>query len=97
MRSKLGFVSAGVMLLAAVTVAQPQARPATWQHRRRIKLKNCPLNKGASGGPFLRAWDNDLRFGYVNSVMSYKYSGNMYGPYFDDDVMDIYNVAKNKQ
>ncbi|MEU4476021.1 hypothetical protein [Micromonospora sp. NPDC023888] len=63
----------------------------------RVKLKNCPLNHGASGGPFLRAWDNDLRFGYVNSVMSYKYSGNMYGPYFDDDVLDIYNVAKNKQ
>lgn len=63
----------------------------------RIKLKDCPLNKGASGGPFLRAWDNDLRFGFVNSVMSYKLSGNMYGPYFDDDVLDIYNVAKNKQ
>ncbi|MFJ2086137.1 hypothetical protein ACIOBK_26665 [Micromonospora chokoriensis] len=63
----------------------------------RIKLKDCPLNRGASGGPFLRAWDNDLRFGFVNSVMSYKFSGNMYGPYFDDDVLDIYNVAKNKQ
>ncbi|MET8265582.1 hypothetical protein ABZU92_16510 [Micromonospora arida] len=63
----------------------------------RVKLKDCPLNRGASGGPFLRAWDNDLRFGYVNSVMSYKFSGNMYGPYFDDDVLDIYTVAKNKQ
>ncbi|MEK8105160.1 NAD-dependent epimerase/dehydratase family protein [Micromonospora sp. M12] len=46
----------------------------------RIKLKDCPLNHGASGSPFLRTWDNDLRFGYVNSVMSYKFSGNMYGP-----------------
>lgn len=63
----------------------------------RVKLKDCLLNHGSSGGPFLRAWDNDLRFGYVNSVMSYKYSGNMYGPYFDDDTLDIYNVAKNKE
>lgn len=57
---------------------------------------NCLMTGGASGGPFLRAWDNDLRFGYTNSVIAHGPDDKNYGPYFDDDVLDIYNLAKNK-
>lgn len=57
---------------------------------------NCLLTGGASGGPFLRAWDNDLKFGYTNSVIAWGPDDKNFGPYFDNDVLDIYNAAKNK-
>ncbi|SCL34412.1 hypothetical protein GA0074692_3825 [Micromonospora pallida] len=60
----------------------------------RVKLP-CPMSKGASGGPFLRQYDNTLRYGFVNSVISYQFSGNLYGPYFEEDVADIYDSVKN--
>jgi hypothetical protein len=59
-------------------------------------MTSCPLNEGASGGPFLKNYSNTSQFGDVNSVMSYKFSGNMYGRYFEGNVADIYNLAKNK-
>ena len=57
---------------------------------------NCLLTGGASGGPFLRAWNNTIKFGYTNSVIAHGPDDKNYGPYFDSDVRNIYNVAKNK-
>jgi V8-like Glu-specific endopeptidase len=56
----------------------------------------CPMTPGSSGGPYLRAWDNDLRFGYTNGVISHGGGGKIYSPYFDTAVKNNYNVAKNK-
>jgi len=56
----------------------------------------CLMTKGSSGGPFLRAYDNTLRFGYVNSNIAHGPDDKSYGPYFDDDVAHIYAVAKHK-
>lgn len=94
--------------VAATLLGYPGAAPfdGRWQHycqsttkaagSQRVKLMNCPLNEGTSGGPFLRAWNNSQGFGHVNSVASYKFSGNMYGPYFDEDVSDLFDYAKAK-
>jgi V8-like Glu-specific endopeptidase len=57
---------------------------------------NCFLTGGASGGPFFRGYDNNLRLGFTSSVISHGPDDKNYGPYFDNDVHDFYSAAKNK-
>jgi len=73
-----------------------------WQHycqgttvalAQRIGL-DCPMTKGASGGPFLRAYDNSTGYGFVNTVISHRFGAKLYGPYFEEDVADVYDMAK---
>lgn len=57
---------------------------------------NCLMTGGSSGGPFLRAYDNTARFGFVNSNIAHGPDDKSYGPYFDEDVAAIYDHAKNQ-
>ncbi|MEV4758901.1 hypothetical protein AB0J86_27915 [Micromonospora sp. NPDC049559] len=60
----------------------------------RVRL-GCPMTQGSSGGPFLQSYSNTIRFGFVNSVISHGFSGDLWGPYFEEDVADVYDSAKN--
>lgn len=57
---------------------------------------NCLMTGGSSGGPFLRAYNNAVRFGFVNSNIAHGPDDKSYGPYFDEDVAAIYNLVRNK-
>ena len=56
----------------------------------------CGFTGGASGGPMLQNYDNSLRFGFTNTVVAYQWKQRNYGPYFDSDVLNVFNKARNK-
>jgi hypothetical protein len=59
---------------------------------------NCDLRFGASGGPWLKDY-NDAGLGDIVSNQSYSLnadgSGPEYGPYYDSDTAALYNAAEN--
>ncbi|MET8041310.1 hypothetical protein ABZU25_10610 [Micromonospora sp. NPDC005215] len=65
----------------------------------RGKLTDCPLNRGASGGALPAGLEQQpaVRIRQLGDVVHVRRQHVRPGPYFDDDVLDIYNVAKNKQ
>lgn len=57
-----------------------------------IKL-SCGMTGGSSGGPFIQQHDTTTRLGYQVSVISFTVEnqpGYIYGPYFNDDVWNLY-------
>jgi hypothetical protein len=55
---------------------------------------SCNMTGGSSGGGWLIAESGGL--GYVNSVNSYKYSNDpnsMYGPYFGNEALSLFNFT----
>jgi V8-like Glu-specific endopeptidase len=59
----------------------------------RISLK-CGFTGGSSGGPWLRAYSDSTRLGYVNGVMSTLTStGWNRSPYFDSKVKSMYDAT----
>ncbi|GAB3810766.1 trypsin-like serine peptidase [Micromonospora zhanjiangensis] len=56
---------------------------------------NCLLTGGASGGPFLYQYSDATGLGYVDSVISHGPDTINYGPYFDTDVLNLYNGVAN--
>ncbi|MBA3372542.1 MAG: hypothetical protein H0T98_03340 [Euzebyaceae bacterium] len=59
---------------------------------------SCNMTGGSSGGGWLIAESGGL--GFVNSVNSYKYvsgpkanANHMYGPYFDNEALDLFNFT----
>jgi V8-like Glu-specific endopeptidase len=66
-----------------------------WAAAAQVKIF-CGLTPGASGGPMFQNYDNNIRFGFTNSVVAYVWGSRNYGPYFDSDVRTVYNRAKNK-
>lgn len=66
-----------------------------WAAAAQVKVF-CGMTPGASGGPMLQNYDNTVRFGFTNSVVAYVWKTRNYGPYFDSDVLTVYNRAKDK-
>lgn len=57
----------------------------------------CKMTGGASGGPWLRSFDEKTGNGTTDSLNSYKYVGQndvMYGPVFDGDTATSFGAAK---
>ncbi|HEU5109209.1 MAG TPA: peptidase [Micromonosporaceae bacterium] len=57
----------------------------------------CNMTGGASGGPWLRQFNEATGAGLVNSVNSYKINFIpvwMFGPYFGTDAQNLYNSAQ---
>ncbi|WP_067183234.1 trypsin-like serine peptidase [Microtetraspora niveoalba] len=57
----------------------------------------CDLTAGASGGPWFSGFDPATGQGLLTSVSSFKYSndsGSMYGPYFGDEVRQVFDTAQ---
>ncbi|CAF1596645.1 unnamed protein product [Didymodactylos carnosus] len=60
----------------------------------------CTMSQGCSGGPWLKNFSTSTGLGIVISVNSFAIegiSGYLYGPYFDNSVMSLYNHCQNKQ
>ena len=55
----------------------------------------CDMTGGASGGPWLKAFDESTGSGTLASLNSYGYSGirSMYGPMFNANTQSVYNAA----
>jgi hypothetical protein len=55
----------------------------------------CDFTGGSSGGGWMLAFRQKYA-GYVNSVNTYKYTGQaaMYGPYFDGDIVTLWDLAR---
>ncbi|GGO87125.1 trypsin-like serine peptidase [Wenjunlia tyrosinilytica] len=63
----------------------------------RLKLPNCNLNGGSSGGPWFRKFSTTSMLGYANGVQStldYDKVGNE-SPYFGEAVRKLYNQVGN--
>lgn len=61
----------------------------------------CHSHRGASGGPILKAYNNEWYAVSVNSRMNSNpeddsYYFNVWGPYFNDWAMTLYNYAKER-
>lgn len=60
---------------------------------------NCDLRFGASGGPWLRDYQDSSRLGFAVSNQSYSLnrdgSGPEYGPYYDSAMTSLYTTAEN--
>jgi len=57
-----------------------------------------PLTQGSSGGPWVYLSDDGYH--YANGLNSYSYTNcnyNMFSPYFDSKIWDLYQEAKNLQ
>ncbi|GLW98098.1 hypothetical protein [Microtetraspora sp. NBRC 16547] len=57
----------------------------------------CDLTAGASGGPWFGGFDAATGQGLLTSVSSFKYSnddGSMYGPYFGNEVKQVFDTAQ---
>ncbi|WP_433349692.1 trypsin-like serine peptidase [Microtetraspora malaysiensis] len=57
----------------------------------------CNLTAGASGGPWFSGFDPVTGRGQLTSVSSFKYSndnGSMYGPYFGNEVKQVFDAAQ---
>jgi V8-like Glu-specific endopeptidase len=66
-----------------------------WAAAAQVKVF-CGLTPGASGGPMFQNYDTTLRFGFTNTVVAYVWKSRNYGPYFDSDVLTVFNRARNK-
>ncbi|WP_283134271.1 trypsin-like serine peptidase [Rhizohabitans arisaemae] len=58
----------------------------------------CDMTAGSSGGPWLSAFDPATGAGTITSVSSFKYSddlGTMYGPYFGEEIRELYGRAQH--
>ncbi|HZE37237.1 MAG TPA: peptidase [Stackebrandtia sp.] len=58
---------------------------------------SCDMTGGSSGGPWFVDFDESTGAGKQASVNSFGYTflpGVMYGPYFGDDVQNLYNTAQ---
>ena len=60
----------------------------------------CNMTGGSSGGPWFNAFDPSTGYGRISSLNSYGYPdqpGFMFGPKFNQDTLDVYNVARTAQ
>lgn len=70
----------------------------SWSSSDNGQKLNCDFGGGSSGGPWLRDFGED-GLGYVVSDMhgiATDGSGDNYGPYYDDHVGDIYDIAADR-
>jgi hypothetical protein len=59
----------------------------------------CAMTAGASGGPWLRAYNSSLGVGSLNGASSYKYTSDpyrIYAPYFGNAQAALYNGVRNR-
>jgi V8-like Glu-specific endopeptidase len=57
----------------------------------------CNMTYGSSGGPWLQEYNDQNGLGYVNSVVSHgddPGNGQFDGPYFDNDIKNLYDFAE---
>ncbi|NRQ37785.1 peptidase [Nonomuraea sp. NN258] len=57
----------------------------------------CAMTGGSSGGPWFAGFDGSTGIGWLNSVNSFKYDfapNFMFGPFFGDEVMSVYQTAQ---
>ncbi|WP_113702280.1 trypsin-like serine peptidase [Nonomuraea lactucae] len=58
----------------------------------------CNMTGGSSGGPWFRSFDESTGLGTLNSVNSFKYNfapDFMFGPFFGNEAMALYQAAQN--
>ncbi|MGW0802381.1 trypsin-like serine peptidase [Nonomuraea sp. NPDC002799] len=58
----------------------------------------CAMTGGSSGGPWFQGFDERTGLGWLNSVNSFKYDGApqfMFGPFFGNEAMSVYQAAQN--
>jgi hypothetical protein len=58
----------------------------------------CDMTGGSSGGPWFQGFDESTGQGWLNSVNSFKYNfapDFMFGPFFGDEAMTLYQSAQN--
>ncbi|GAA3659074.1 hypothetical protein GCM10022224_023090 [Nonomuraea antimicrobica] len=58
----------------------------------------CAMTGGSSGGPWFRGFDESTGLGWLNSVNSFTYNfapNFMFGPFFGDEAMAVYQAAQN--
>ena len=58
----------------------------------------CDMTGGASGGPWFQGFNGATGMGYLNSVNSFKYNfaqNFMFGPFFGNEAMAVYQAAQN--
>ncbi|WP_188189878.1 trypsin-like serine peptidase [Nonomuraea sp. SYSU D8015] len=58
----------------------------------------CNMTGGSSGGPWFQGFDESTGRGWVNSVNSFKYNfapDFMFGPFFGNEAMAVYQAAQN--
>ncbi|HEX4815312.1 MAG TPA: trypsin-like peptidase domain-containing protein [Nonomuraea sp.] len=58
----------------------------------------CDMTGGSSGGPWFQGFDEATGQGWLNSVNSFKYNfapNFMFGPFFGDEAMTLYQTAQN--
>ncbi|GGO60925.1 trypsin-like serine peptidase [Nonomuraea cavernae] len=57
----------------------------------------CNMTGGSSGGPWFQGFDESTGLGWLNSVNSFKYNfapDFMFGPFFGDEAMAVYQAAQ---
>jgi V8-like Glu-specific endopeptidase len=57
----------------------------------------CNMTGGSSGGPWFAGFDESTGLGWVNSVNSFKYdfaANFMFGPFFGNEAMAVYQAAQ---
>jgi len=60
---------------------------------------NCNMTGGSSGGPWFLAFNERTGAGVVNSVNSFKYNfapNFMFGPFFGQEALSVYQAAQNR-
>lgn len=58
----------------------------------------CGMTGGSSGGPWFQGFDERTGLGWLNSVNSFTYNfapNFMFGPFFGDEAMAVYQAAQN--
>ncbi|WP_043621645.1 trypsin-like serine peptidase [Nonomuraea candida] len=58
----------------------------------------CGMTGGSSGGPWFQGFDESTGLGWLNSVNSFTYNfapNFMFGPFFGDEAMSVYQAAQN--
>ncbi|MGI5282288.1 trypsin-like serine peptidase [Nonomuraea polychroma] len=58
----------------------------------------CNMTGGSSGGPWFQGFDESTGQGWLNSVNSFKYNfapNFMFGPFFGNEAMAVYQAAQN--
>ncbi|MGW4797149.1 trypsin-like serine peptidase [Nonomuraea sp. NPDC004297] len=58
----------------------------------------CNMTGGSSGGPWFQGFDESTGQGWLNSVNSFTYNfapNFMFGPFFGDEAMAVYQAAQN--
>ncbi len=57
----------------------------------------CNMTQGASGGPWMRLYDNSTGYGYINGVNSLSnLNGSLVSPYFDDTFKELMLYAEGR-